>query len=46
MNNFKLLAIGDITVDDFIELENVEILNGKLEIPWGRKIPFVKSTKI
>ncbi len=46
MNNFKLLAIGDITVDDFIELENIEILNGKLEIPWGRKIPFVKSTKI
>ena len=46
MNNFKLLAVGDITVDDFIELENVEISNGKLEIPWGRKIPFHKSTKI
>ena len=47
MANFKLLAIGDITVDDFVELENVEILNNKLEIPWGTyKIPFKNSVKI
>ena len=46
MANFKLLAIGDITVDDFVELENVEILNNKLEIPWGNKIPFKNSVKI
>ena len=40
------LAVGDITIDDFIYLESVEIVNKKMCMPWGDKIPFTKSIKV
>ena len=43
MKNF--LAIGDITIDDFIELKSVEIEGDRMCMSWRDKIPFLNSVK-